>query len=71
MLLESITFVNSGIIVLTHLVECDKLSIQPHQVTCLRHLTDHEGDEGGMTLPLFPSQRGLRQQHAGIYGVFN
>lgn len=58
-------------IILTRLVECDKLSVQPHQVSSLRHLTDHEGDESGVTLPLLPSQRGLRQQHAGIYGVFN
>lgn len=57
--------------ILSHLVECDKFSIQPHQVTSLRHLTDHEGDERGVTLPLLPSQRGLRQQNAGIYWVFN
>lgn len=55
----------------THLVECYELRVQPHQVPGLRHFTDHEGDEGGVTLPLLPSQRGLRQQHAGIYGIFN
>lgn len=56
---------------LTHLVERDKLGVQAHQVSGLRHLTDHERDEGGVALPLLPSQRGLRQQHAGIYGIFN
>lgn len=58
-------------VISTHLVECDKFGVQPHQVTGLRHLTDHEGDERGVTLPLLPSQRGLRQQNAGINRVFN
>ena len=62
---------DSHIIIQTHLVECDKLCVQPHQVTSLRHLADHEGDESGVTLPLLPSQRGLSQEHAGIDGVFN
>lgn len=55
----------------THLVERDKLGVQAHQVSGLRHLADHERDEGGVALPLLPSQRGFCQQHAGIDGVFN
>lgn len=43
-------------LVQTHLVEGDKLGVQPHQVSSLGHLTDHEGDEGGVTLPLLSSQ---------------
>lgn len=56
---------------LTHLVERNKLGVQAHQVSGLWHLADHERDEGGVALPLLPSQRGLCQQHAGIYGIFN
>lgn len=62
---------DGGVTALTHLVECDELSVQAHQVAGLRHLAHHEGDEGGVTLPLFPSKRRLGQQHAGVYGVFN
>lgn len=54
-----------------YLIKSYKLCVQPHQVTSLRHLTDHERDEGGVTLPLLPSQRSLGQQHAGVDGIFN
>lgn len=70
-LCDRVRSANSGFILLTHLVERHKLGIQPHQVTSLRHLTDHERDEGSVTLPLLPSQRSLRQQHTGIDGIFN
>lgn len=60
-----------GLNLWTDLVQCDKLCVQPHQVSSLGHFTDHQGDEGRVTLPLLPGQRGLSQQHAGIYGVFN
>lgn len=56
---------------MTHLVQRDKLGVQAHQVSSLRHFTDHQGDEGGVTLPLLAGQRGLGQQHAGIDGVLN
>lgn len=54
-----------------HLVERHKLGVQPDQVPGLRHLADHERDEGGVALPLLPGQRGLGQQHAGVDGVFD
>lgn len=57
--------------ILTDLVQRDKLGVQPHQVSGLRHFTDHQGDEGRVTLPLLAGQRGLGQQHAGVNGVFN
>lgn len=53
------------------LVECDELGVESHEVSGLRHLAHHEGDEGGVTLPLFTSQRGFGQQHIGLDGVFN
>lgn len=53
------------------LVQRDELGIQPHQVTRLRHLAQHQGDERGVTLALLASQRGLRQQHAGFDGVLD
>lgn len=54
-----------------HLVQRDKLSVQPHQVSSLGHLVQHEGDEGGVALALLSGQRGLSQQDTGLDGVLD
>lgn len=53
------------------LIQRDKFGVQPHQVARLRHLVQHEGDEGGMALALLASQGGLCQQHAGFDRVLD
>lgn len=53
------------------LIQRDKFGVQPHQVARLRHLVQHEGDEGGVALALLASQGGLRQQHAGFDRVLD
>lgn len=54
-----------------YLVKSDKLGIQAHQVPNLRHLTQHQRNEGSVCLPLLPCQRGFCQQHAGLDGVLD
>lgn len=53
------------------LVERDELGVQPHQVSRLRHLAQHERDEGGVALALLARQRRLGQQHVGLDGVLD